>query len=333
VKAKLVWILAGLVILVAVASAAFLLSPYFPLVHELVLEKEKGLPKDKTISVKTKVEGFGVHKGDAFPYVVEVWYNPAQVSEIDKAGLADGVNLRPFEIRNKKEEEFDLDSKTRVYRRKHEIQFIEGKVGRLYRFPAIVVRYKPKDSERWSNMSVAPEPIFVAPRLPSDVSGLELRPIKGKIEDRSQKSLPWILVTLGGFLVALGVVDLAWRAIPQWKEMAKRRRKGQDLLSQAYRSLQENVAQAVDPKYLFHQMDHILRVVLARKEKGDWLEEPNLDLVSSGIRPSVISLSEQCQKAYNLGVIEQGKVEEALRQLEEILVFYYGKREVEAWKS
>ena len=335
-KARIVWILTALAALAAVASAAFLLSPSFLSPHDLTLEKERGLPEGEAILVTTKVERFGVQKGDAFPYLVEVWYNPDQVSEIDRTSLDKGVNLEPFEIRDTKETEFDLDSKTRVYRREYEIQLIDGEVDHLYEFPTIVVRYRLKDSEGLSNKTVAPEPIFVAPRLPADVSHLELRPVKkGEIEDVSQKRLPWILWTLGGFLAALGVADLAWRAIPQWKEMAKERRRaeGVDVLSEAYRSLYENVAMAVEPKRLFHQMDHILRIVLARKEKTDWLGEPNLELVPPGIRQPVVSLFEKCQKAYRPEVVEQRDVEEALGQLEEILSFYFGEGEVEAWRS
>ena len=90
---------------------------------------------------------------------------------------------------------------------------------------------------------------------------------------------------------------------------------------------------AVEPNRLLHQMDHILRLVLAQKEKTDWLEEPNLDLLSSGIREPAVSLFEKCQKAYGTEVVEQKEVvEEALGQLEEILKFYFAE-EVEAWRS
>ena len=334
-KARIVWILIALAALAAVASAFFLLSPSFLSPHDLAL-KEEGLREGEAILVKTRVERFGVQKGDAFPYLVEVWYNPDQVSEIDRTSLDKSVNLEPFEIRDTKETEFNLDSKTRVYRREYEIQLFDGEVDHLYEFPTIVVRYRLKDSEGLSNTTVAPEPIFVAPRLPPDVTGLELRPVKkGEIEDVSQKRLPWILWALGGFLAAMGVADLAWRVIPQWKEMAKQRRKVErvDVLSEAYRSLYENVAMAAEPKPLFHQMDHILRIVLARKEKTDWLEEPNFDKVSPGIREPVVSLFEKCQKAYRPEVVEQKQVEDALRQLEEILGFYFGEGDVEAWRS
>ncbi|GEM_PF-3203891 len=338
-RARIVWILTGLAALAAVASAAFLLSPSFLSPHDLAL-KEEGLREGEAILVKTRVEGFGVHKGDAFPYLVDVWYNPDQVSEIDRTSLDKSVYLEPFEIRDTKEREFNLDSRTRVYRREYEIQLISGKVDYLYNFPAIVVRYRLKNTGVFSETTVVPEPIFVSSRLPPDVTDLELgygplRPIKGEIEDVSQKRLPWILWTLGGFLAALGVADLAWRrAIPQWKGRAKQRRKVEgDVLSEAYRSLYESVATAVEPKPLFHQMDHMLRIVLARKEKTDWLEEPNFDKVSPGISVPVVSLFEKCQKAYGPEVVEQKEVEEALRQLEEILGFYFGEGEMEAWRG
>ena len=340
-KARIVWILAALAALAAVASAFLLLSHYFLGSEDLAVKPfEKGLREGEAILVKTRAGRFGVQKGDAFPYLVEVWYNPDQVSEIDRTSLDKNVNLEPFEIRDIKEKVFTLDSGTRVYQREYEIQLIDGEVEHLYEFPTIVVRYSLKGSEGLLNKTVVPEPIYVAPRLPPDVTNLDLgsgpgygplRPVKGEIEDVGQNRLPWILWTLGGFLAALAVADLGLRVIPQWKGMAKQRRKV-DVLSEACRSLYENVAMAVEPKRLLHQMDHILRLVLARKEKSDWLEEPNLDLVSSGIREPVISLFEKCQKAYEPEVIEQKEMEEALRQLEEILGFYFGEGEMAAWR-
>jgi hypothetical protein len=212
---------------------------------------------------------------------------------------------------------------------------INGNVDYLYKFPTIVVRYRLKDSEGFAEKGVVAEPIFIASRLPADVSGLELRPLKGKVEDESRKYMPWMLWALGGILAALGVANLAWRTIPQWKEMAKQRRKAEsgDVLVQAYGSLSRNVAMGVAPKHLIHQMDLILRIVLARKEKADWLEEPDLDGVSSGIRPSVISLFEKLERNHATQEAEQKEVQEASRQLEEILRFYFGAKQVESWRS
>ena len=104
------------------------------------------------------------------------------------------------------------------------------------------------------------------------------------------------------------------------------------ILGQAYRSLKENIATDVQPGSLLHQMDHILRIILSQKVEISWLEEPNLDLVSDGIKPSVISLFEKCQRAYGTEDIKQEEVEEALRQIEEILEFYFAE-EMGAWKS
>ena len=340
IKKRLVWILTGLAALVAVALILLLPNP-----HDLAVGKVKyeTLPKDQAILVKTRAERFGVQKGDVFLYLVEVLYDPGQVSQIDRASLDKNVNLEPFEIRGIEETESDLDPTTRLYQRQYEIQLINGEVAHLYEFPTLVVRYSLKDVEGFADKAVVPEPIYVASRLPADVSKLvdnlelgygPLRPLRGEIEDVSQNRLPWILWVLGGFLAAVTVADLSLRVIPQWKEKAKPTRKIEmgDVLYQAYRSLHGNVAMGAKPKRLLHQMDHMLRIVLARKEKTDWLEEPNLDKVSPGIRAPVVSLFEKCQKAYRPEVVEQTEVEEALRQLGEILEFYLAE-EVEAWKS
>lgn len=339
-KTRLVWILAGLATLVAVALILFLPNP-----HDLAVGKVKyeTLPKGQAILVKTRAERFGVQKGDVFLYLVEVLYDPGQVSHIDRASLDRNMNLDPFEIRSIEETESDLDPTTRLYQRQYEVQLINGDVAHLYEFPTLVVRYSLKDVQGLADEAVVPEPIYVASRLPANVSNLvdnlelgygPLRPLRGEIEDVSHNRLPWILWVLGGCLAAVTLADLSLRVIPQRKEKVKptiKIDKG-DVLYQAYRSLHGNVAAGAEPKALLHQMDHILRILLARKEKADWLEELNFDEVSPGVGAPVLSLFEKCQKAYGAEDIEQKEVEEALTQLQEVLEFYLAE-EVEAWKS
>jgi hypothetical protein len=339
VKPRVVLICAALAVLVAVGAAALLLAPSPFGSREIAFEKEKGLSERTAISAKTRVGDLGVHKGDAFPYFLEVWYNPAQVSEIDRAGLDRNVNLEPFEIRGVKERDYKLDSRTRVYQREYELQLINGEVNQRYEFPTLLVRYKRPGSEGLVNEKVIPAPIFVAPRLPAEVPDLEfgygpLRPIAWKTTDPSRQ-LPWILWTLGGVLAGLGIFDLAWRILPQRREMAERRRRGEgvDRVSAVYRSLSQNVAAAAEPKRALQQVDHLLRIVLARKENADWLEEPNLDIIPAETRESVVSLFDRCQTAYGSRVVAQTEVEDALRQIEGILSFYFGKEEVAAWRS
>ena len=132
-----------------------------------------------------------------------------------------------------------------------------------------------------------------------------------------------------------GGADLTWRVLPQWKARAKgqKRVEGGDVVVQAYRSLIQNIANKVKPKVILHQMDHLLRLVLAQKEKTDWLEEPDLDKVPVEIRSGVRTLFEKCQEAYRAGEIELADVDQTLKLLDEVLQFYYGAGEVEAWKN
>jgi hypothetical protein len=304
--------------------------------------KYETLPKGQAILVKTRAERFGVQKGDAFLYLVEVLYDPGQVSHIDRASLDRNMNLEPFEIRGVKETESDLDPRTRLYQRQYEIQLINGDVTHLYEFPTLVVRYSLKDVEGFADEAVVPEPVYVASRLPANVSNLvdnlelgygPLRPLRGEIEDVSQNRLPWILWALGGCLAAVTLADLSMRVIPQRRQKTRPAMKIDegDVLYQAYRSLHGNVAAHAEPKPLLHQIDHVLRILMARKEKADWLEELDFDEVSPGVRAAVTSLFERCQKAYGLEAVEQTEVEEALIDLEEVLEFYLPE-EVEAWK-
>lgn len=338
-KTRLVWILTILAALVTVAVILFITSQ-----NELSEGKAKveQLPAGQAVLGNAWPELQSVQKGDAFLYIIEVLYNPDQISEIDRESLDDNVDLSPFEIKSTRETEFNLDSGARVYQRRYEIQLISGETEYLYEFPTIVVRYQLKNNEGFADTSVTPEPIYVASRLPDDISGIisdlelgndPLKALKGEVEDAGQNRLPWIFWSLGGLLAILAVADLTLRVIPQWKEQKRqeiKKRMG-DILCQAYRSLKENVAMGIRPQSAFHQMGHILRVVLAQKEKAAWLEEPNLDPVSEEIKPSVISLFEKCQKAYGTEDIKQKEVEEALRQLEEILEFYF-TGEMEVWK-
>src|SRR5665648_187262 len=305
VKKRWLWILVFLLGVVILIWVGFLLANPPDWSGELAIEKTRGLPEGKAIQVRTRVADLGVNKGDAFPYFVEVLYNPALVAKIDKTYFDDSVDLNPFEIRSIREQEFTLDSRTRVYQREYEIQLVNGPVNQLYVFPTLIVRYSPKGSAGVTNTSVEPEPVFVGTRMPSEVQDLAfgygpLRPIARPVEGVNPL-LPQSLWVLGSLLVLVGVVDLIRRSVPQENEDVREKRQAAETgpVYAAYRSLSKNAASAADPKSLLHQADHILRITLADKEKLDWLREFNAGVISPDIRKSVVSLLENCQKAYN----------------------------------
>ncbi len=337
-KKRRVWVLVGVAALAAVVLVGLL---FYSPPQELIV-KEEGLPKGQAVLVKTRAESFGVQKGDAFRYLLRVLYDPAQVSEIDKAALDKNVNWEPFEIRSIHDSQFELDTRTRVYQRTYELQLISGPVNHLYEFPTLVVRYRLKDSAGSAEKAVVPEPIYVASRLPADVANLDLgygvaygplRGVKQEIQDQSQNRVPWMLALVGGGIVAWGVVDLNRRVIRQRKEMAKPSIKSEhQVFCEAYRSLCENAAGAVEPGRVLHQMEHMLTVVLTQKAKVDWLDAPDLGLLPVETRDTALALFEKCQKAARAQVIEQKDVEQAQSQLETILNYYFGEGEIEAWR-
>lgn len=331
-KRILVMIMASLVVLVA---ASILVVPSFQALHQVVLEKDKGLAEGEAITVRTKVNGFGVHKGDAFPYSVEVRYNKELISGLDKTSLDKSTNFKPFEIRRVAEREFDINPQTRVFAREYEIQLIDGKVNTFYKFPSILVRYKLKESGVYEEKAITPGPVFIAPRLPPNVNGLDLTPIQGSIERPGWDHIRWVLTALGAFLALLALVDLAWRTIPQWKEGAWQRKKaeGVDILSEAYGSLNSAIAHGSEPGQLLHQMNHILRIVLAHKESVDWMEEPDPDRIPSDIKAEVFSFLKGRQGINGDQSLNQKQVQEAQRHLEKILEFYFGEGQVRAWKN
>jgi hypothetical protein len=340
IKTRLVWILTGLAALVTVALILFLPNQDDLSVGQAKVEQ---LPEGQAILSNAWSELQSVQKGDAFLYIIEVLYNPDQISEIDRDSLDNNVNLAPFEIRDTKETEFNLDSGARVYQRQYEIQLINGETEYLYEFPTIVVRYKLKGVEGFAETSVVPEPVYVTSRLPSDMSSVinslkagndsPLRPMEGTTEDASRNRLPWIFWSLGGFLIIMTVADFTLRVVPQRREQERQAKvaKMSQVLYQACSSLKQNVSSGAEPRAFFHQMEHILRILLAQKEKAGWLEELNLDLVPDGIRPSVISLFDRCQKAYWAEEISPKEVSEALEELGKILNYYFAG-EAEAWR-
>jgi hypothetical protein len=338
-KVRLVWVLAGLAALATVAAIWFATGQ-----NDLSMAKAKvdQLPEGQAILGSAWPELQSVQLGDAFLYTIEVLYNPDQISGIDRDSLDNNVNLGPFEIRSTKETEFNLDSGARVYQRRYDIQLISGQTERLYEFPTIVVRYKLKDGDGFADASVVPEPVYVASRLPSDMSSVisslragsdsPLRPLERTTEDASRNRLPWISWSLGGFLIILAVADFTLRVIPQQREQEKQAKEAKmsQVLYQACRSLKQNVSSGAKPRALFHQMDHILTMILVQKVKTGWLEEPDLDLVPDEIRPSAISLFDRCQKANRAEEPKQKDVDEALGELGRILNFYFAG-EIEAW--
>ncbi len=338
-KVRLVWVLAivGAVTL-AIASILTLSWP-----DELTVGKAKMdlLPAGQPILVDTRAERVGVQKGDAFSYMVDILYDPGQVDEIDASSLDKNVNLEPFEVRRVEDTEFSLDSGTCVYRREYELQLITGAVDHLYEFPTLVVRYSLKSPRQgYAEKAGVPEPVYVASRLPENVDEMEvgygpMRPLKGKGVDLNQRRLPWFLGILGGLLAVLAVTDLRFRVIHRWRETASHstRIESRDVVVQAYRSLCNNAATATEAKGVLHQIDHIVRIVLAREEKIQWLEDPDLSQVSPEARSSVFALVRRCQNSHGPQHSPEAEIEEAVRQLEEVLTFYYGEGELVAWRS
>lgn len=302
----------------------------------LTSEPMKGLPKDKAIEIRTMANDFGMQKGDTFSYFIEVWYNSDLVEDIDKESLNRLINLEPFEIRDIREREFYLETNNRVYQREYQLQLINGQVDHFYELPTIIVRYKNKGSADFAEESLKPYPIFIASRLPSDLSNLSVSPVKGKLADNNNHlRISWIFLCLGGILLLAGLANYSGR-MTQWVEEEKHKREieGYNLFLEAYRSLKNNIKRDVEPQYLFHQIDHILRALLTRKEKIGWLEDPNLQALPSEIKERVISLLEICNKAYRASTIEQKEVDEVRRQLEVILDFYYkGEKGMHEWKT
>jgi hypothetical protein len=79
-------------------------------------------------------------------------------------------------------------------------------------------------------------------------------------------------------------------------------------------------------------MELTLRTVLSDKEKVDWLEEPNFQMISNTIRPQVIDLFNKCQEIYHTNKMNKNDIAEAWNKLKDILKFYYFK-EIEAWNN
>lgn len=338
---KTILILAALTVIILGAVAALLPLPSSSggAPQRPLLDKGEGLPDGEIVAARTWAGKLGVHKGDVFSYMVEIWYDPAGVAEIDTASLDREINLHPFEVTDIKESSFGLGPRTRVYQRAYEIQLLTDKADRLYTFPTALIRYRLKGSGGLSTTSITPEPVYVSPRVPPDVPELQfgygpLRPIAGKVDGAGGR-LPWVLWAVGGCLVVLGAADLARQALSGWNHSkAQRCGPGEgELVGEAYRSLCRNCASGADPKLLLHQMDRILRIVLAQKEGAGWLEELTADRASAGVREPVAALLDACAKAYGRDPVEPGDVQAARQQLDRILTFYFGQSKVDAWRS
>lgn len=318
------------VVLAGIAVVSLILQPTPP-----AFRVGSALKRGDIIFAQARAGDFGVRLGDAFPFLLQVQYDTAQVAGIDRASLDRAVSFKPFEIRGYKETEFDLDSHTHLYQREYSLQLIDGQVGKTFSFPTIVVRYQLRNANGFAEKAVVPDPIFVGARLPENVDDLELRLITAFVVDPSRERLIWAVWALGGFLLVAGAADLTLRALPAWRKQAmqRRRMRSGDVFVQAYRSLCQRAAAPGDPKSLLHQTAHVLRLVLAQQEKVGLLEEPDLEKLPSAIRSTVTALFDECQQAYRADGIQAVSVEQAMKQLEAILQFYFGEREVEAWRD
>jgi hypothetical protein len=306
-------------------SASFFWSPETsPLKDNELLSRGK-------IVLETTSQDFGVQKGDVFLYCVKVTYDSSSITDLDKDNLKKSINLKPFDIRSNRETESNLDTQTKVYQIEYELQVIDPIVERVYQFPTIVLQYKPNGYTQYARISVVPTPIYVAARLPADTSDLEIRLPRGTVRDPSSKYTTTLLFSLGGLLGIMGITRLFWQRIPGRKKSLDQSTKLSDnVIYQAYRSMCENMSGTVEPRRLIFQMDHILRLVLVQKENIGWLEDLNIELISSAVRETVASLFQGCQDALMSENTTRKEVDIAFSQLNKILKFYFGE-EVETW--
>jgi hypothetical protein len=335
VKSRLVWVAVALAVVLALATAVLWLtgSPLWP--YRLVAKPAQALADDSVIEVEARAATPQVHQGDLFTYVVEVHYNPTRVAEIDRSSIDRGLSLKPFEIRGIQDSQLNLSGGTRVLRREYQLQLVNGTVDVLYEFLGFPLRYKLRNSEGFSEKNAVPEPVYVAPRLPADASSVELRPPTGHVVDPSRRYLPWLLSALGLALAGAGAADLAWRTLPQWRATAQPKRKlgDDDTLVVAYRSLQRGPLEDGEPRQLLYRMEHTLRLALARRGKLGWLDELDAEQAPPEMRPALAAFLQRVQGRRGANGVSRQDAEQALGELEAILICCFGTEEVQAWRG
>jgi flagellar basal body-associated protein FliL len=340
-KRGLIWIATGSVIVMAITIVLLLTGQSNTQLGKAKVDK---LTEGKAIAVESRAESFGVLKGDAFLYYVDVLYDPEQVSEIDTDSLIESINLNPFEVRSIQESEFKLDDGTFVHRITYELQLIDGDVNYLYDFPSIVARYKLSGSDGFQEMPASAESVYVSSRLPEsdedfvNLSYIDLgyeaplRALKGEILETGQSSLPWILIACGGLLAIGAVVDLTVMVIPQKKRDKNRTSiEKNKQVAQVYRSLHKNIENGASPDNILYQIDHFIRLVLFRNEHLDWLEELNINRIPADIREETASLFNNISKI-GKDIAQEGDIKNSLQYMDKILRFYY-QEAVDSWKD
>jgi hypothetical protein len=322
-----------IVLAVAVVAVAVLLGAAYFWPGERVALLQERLSPSQTILTDTRADRMAVNLGDAFWYYVEVWYNPNRVAQIDRTSLDQQVNLQPFEVRSTSERDYSVSPGTRVYEKGYQLQFISGNLNQLYTFPAIAVRYHSQDGADLTDQTVVPQGVFVAARMPAEPDSFAFRPVASTVLDVPQARRPWIFWALGGILLALGLVNLALRHGETWPMAHSGERRAADpgVLAEAYRTLNENVRRGADPALVLHQVDHIVRLLLARQEQVDWLAEPGSGSAPASQMPAVAALLVKCERAYADEPIEPAEAAAAVADLKQILAGYFGREEVAAW--
>lgn len=307
-------ILAAISIIFLSAISAF----FLPIVVE---EEKEELVGWKKIAVKTEVEKGLIGIGDVITYKIKVLYDPNRI-EIDKRL---NINFEPFQIREIKEKDYKLDEEIKIYLQEYKLQLITGERNKFYSFPEIVVRYKYKDFMEWYEEKITPQSIYISARIPQDTSNLTLRPLKGKLINIGYQYFVWILFLLGGMSLILGIFLVVKKARQQRKEAKEFRKKRETLkdIFDAYQSLVQK-AESEDPRFLFHHIYQLLRLLLQREEKIDWLK-PNLEKISPEIKLTIFGLIKKCQKASGPEPIDSKEIKDVLELLQEILNFYLKK--------
>lgn len=321
-------VLAVLLIAAVLCAAHAGISAF--LAPNLALEKEAGLEQNSsTIEARGWPEGDAFHLGDSFSYFIEVKYNTQTVEEIDKTSIDRNLVLEPFTIVSQSEKEFKINSHTKVFRREYKIQAVSVELDKIYFFPTVPLRYKLKNSG-YFDRDVVLKPIPMGSRFPKDVKGIGLKPIDGTIMNKSRQYFPILVIGLGIFCGAWGMVEI-FRKITRRRKEAGDLRKKLEGIEDIFQAYQDLAARKDQPKAVLHQAHQILRTLLSRKEGIDW-PDPKFDNLPPAVKCKISRILHLAQKAYGKEELEPQELAEALQALGKIFDFYVGKGE-EQWKN
>lgn len=160
------------------------------------------LPVDAHIDGRASFDKPSYFTGETAAYRLRILYRSDTIKP-DLSGLKDRISFLPFELISVREDVTDGSNGIRIYEAEYLLQVAEAKSLGYYEFDSPVLYYTQAGKEGIvQSLRIHQPNVRIASYYPSDIAGVDLLEVRGKISDRT--SIRQWLLGMAGAIFAIG---------------------------------------------------------------------------------------------------------------------------------